>query len=70
MARDPQVRRDSELMRSPTIGRGRGRIARYRAIQVISMLSKSTPWNAAAKRRWRRERRLLAAEPEPKYTLR
>lgn len=69
LARDPRMRREAEACASPTIGRGRGKIPRYRAIEVISMLSKSASWSAAAKRRWRRERRLLAAEPPPKYTL-
>ena len=68
-ARDPQLRRDSEQMESPTIGRGRGKIPRYLAIEVITQLSMSAHWSAAAKKRWRRERRLLASEPEPKYLL-
>ena len=69
LARDPVMRREAAACESPTIGRRRGQIPRYRALAVISMLSKTAPWGLTAKRRWRRERRLLAAEPPPKYSL-
>jgi hypothetical protein len=69
MARDPQLRRDAERLPSPAIGRGRGRIPRYRALEVITALSRSAPWSAAARKAWRRERRPVPAEPRMRFSL-